>query len=793
MADRAASARKARCWVALALGLAAWAGGSQISACAAGLETAAPAAHARQKLRRQLFLALATLALLYGLVINLRTVVDTDLGWQLATGRYILQHGQIPYRDVFSYTARGQEWIYPPFSGVVFYGAYLLGGFVALSWCGVAACVGLVALLLRAGNMATAVLAIVAVPALGYSTLPRANLFTTLLFAGVLTLVWQHHRDQRAPLWLLPLLMLAWVNLHPGFIAGLALLVGYLVLELLELPFADRRSGALIRLRRAAVWLAAAAAATMINPWGLRIYEAVVRQSRVVETHRGFVTEWSRTLRPGDALAWRSPESAFWWLLGAGLPALVILLWRKRFGVALLLLAATLLGLRYDRFQGLFAVAAVVLAGSGLEAAVSAHGKRLSPRWLAGLGFTLLAGMTFLVAIRISDLVSNRHFLSQGQIAIFGPGATRWYPERASAFLLRERLPGRLFNHYDVGGYLIWRLGLQYPVYADGRAVPFGPELFYRSLYLMQQPPDSPEWLREADLRSINTVIFPVTRYAGQAGILKEYCESRAWRPVYLDEVAAVFVRQRVENAAWLNRLQVDCATVRFSPPASRNPGELYNFYADSGWVLFSLGRRQEALHALERAQKIFPGDPHLYLIKGAAFQAGLRMWEAEQEFRAALRLGENANALYALGVTQANQGRFPEAAQTLARAARSSGSYEIYQMLGEVYLKMKQPQNALRAFDEAERRSPYRGPGAVLGKTFQVEVATGRALAHLLVGDTTGALSYQQQAVNIAPRDPARWLELAELYQAQGRSESAQQARSRAESLARDGWRPLQ
>ncbi|HXW13001.1 MAG TPA: hypothetical protein VEN79_00700, partial [Terriglobia bacterium] len=77
--------------------------------------------------------SLMALALLYAVVAGLRTVADFDLGWQLATGRYVLQHRQIPYADVFSYTIPGKEWIYPPFSGALLYVIYVLGGFAALS------------------------------------------------------------------------------------------------------------------------------------------------------------------------------------------------------------------------------------------------------------------------------------------------------------------------------------------------------------------------------------------------------------------------------------------------------------------------------------------------------------------------------------------------------------------------------------------------------------------------------------------------------------------------------------
>src|SRR5207244_6810786 len=69
----------------------------------------------------------------------------------------------------------------------------------------------------------------------------------------------------------------------------------------------------------------------------------------------------------------------------------------------------------------------------------------------------LLAGMVLLVGVRSADLVSNRYYLSTSQLSLFGPGVSWWFPERACAFLLREHLPGNLFNDYDTGGYLTWR------------------------------------------------------------------------------------------------------------------------------------------------------------------------------------------------------------------------------------------------------------------------------------------------------------------------------------------------
>src|ERR1700747_3374324 len=87
-------------------------------------------------LPRRLFLVLGAAVLIYAFLAGLRTVTDFDLGWQMATGRWIVQHHHSPSTDVFSYTAQGQPWIYPVGSGLLFYATYLLGGWALLSWLG---------------------------------------------------------------------------------------------------------------------------------------------------------------------------------------------------------------------------------------------------------------------------------------------------------------------------------------------------------------------------------------------------------------------------------------------------------------------------------------------------------------------------------------------------------------------------------------------------------------------------------------------------------------------------------
>ncbi len=132
--------------------------------------------------------ALFILALLYAFAAGLRTLGDFDLGWQLATGRWIVQHGKIPFTDVFSYTASGTEWIYPVLSQLLLYLTYVIGGFGLLSWLGAAACVSTVALLLRRSSVIGVILGVASVPLIAACTPPRAEMFTAVIFAAFVNL-----------------------------------------------------------------------------------------------------------------------------------------------------------------------------------------------------------------------------------------------------------------------------------------------------------------------------------------------------------------------------------------------------------------------------------------------------------------------------------------------------------------------------------------------------------------------------------------------------------------------------
>jgi len=746
-------------------------------------------------MHHRLRLVLTIFAVGYAGLACLHTVGDFDTGWHLATGRYLLQHRAIPATDVLSYTSAGAPWLYPPFAGALLYGVFSSFGYAGLSWCCVLAAALLAAYLLwRAlpkANLTAAVLLVFAMPSLAYRMTPRADLFTTLFFAVYLVELWRFHRAESARLWLLPAVMLLWVNLHPGFIAGLGLLAAYVLIEILLLPFRDLRAGARQRLSKTWPWLAASAAAVLANPWGLAVIRQALRLAGVggnpQETPR-FIGELSRAPFSWHAILQafnlRDPDSAFWWLLAAAGVALLQALRRREVGAALVLAVAMAAALKALRYQGLFSVVVIVIGGTLLTEAL-AELALLKPRISGVVTWGAVALIVMLCAgttLRIADLTSNRYYVVSASTSSFGPGESWWFPERAAAFIEREKLPGNLFQPYNLGGFTALRLGPGYLDYIDGRGV--SGAVFAEWQLLLSQSPDSALWQQVASRRNINVILLSLARYGGLGSFdLNAFCGAAEWRPIYLDEVSLVLIRRTGQNKPWLDRLELSCQNAIFTPPPNGSRAERYNFYANSGAVLYALARDSEAEAAWHRALELEAADPNIHLFLAQLYQQQQRPEDAEREYRAALSRRESTAAWYALGRLLAMEHRYAEAEPAIAAAATMTPTpANQYKALGQVQLHLN-PEHALASLLKAEHAGPSPDDASPAAREFRAQLAEGRGRAWLALHDINQATGFAEESTRLAP-EAQRWNLLADCYAKQGRSAEAEQARGRAREL---------
>ena len=307
------------------------------------------------------------------------------------------------------------------------------------------------------------------------------------------------------------------------------------------------------------------------------------------------------------------------------------------------------------------------------------------------------------------------------------------------------------------------------------------------------EPPDSPAWQQEAETRNINTIIVPLARYFGMTLFpqLHSFCRSQSWRPVYVDEVSAIFVRRTPLTAQLIDRLQLDCEKISLNLPvdssaarSSRAKADLFNAWANAGGVLYSLERYPEALAYLDRAQSVFSDNANVHLLRALVFEQMARPADAETEFRISLALEPNDETWFDFGLFYMTQKRYAEAVELFRQSAESSlRPQEMWMMLGQAYLQLHQPQPAMEAFDKAVGSSPFSAEAESLGASFASLVATGRAKAWYQLGDLSQAVTFQEEAVRLAPGDAKLWLGLADLYDAQGRTTLAGQARLRAQT----------
>jgi len=778
--------------------------------------------------QRQVSLALVGLALVYAFLSGFHTVFDLDMGWHLATGRYVVQHHAVPSTDVLSYTSPGAEWMYPPFAGVLFYGIYNALGYAGLTWFCALALMALVAYLVvqgscsRSESIAAAVLAIFAMPTLAVRMVPRPDLFSQMFFAIFLTEVWRFHRGSasvadsdpehdgstaalrraRQRLWILPLVMLLWVNLHPGFLAGLGVLFAYLCIEGLELVFPVRRKTALLRLRQAWPALAATLAVTLLNPFGYKIFKASLALAGLQPAGQAGngPDVWELQAMPvtlsnlvQGLLDWRGLGSSFWWLAVIAVVVIAIALWNRQLGAALVVGVSLYGSIRHLRYQGMFAIAVIIVGSTILTEALARRKqeaaqvsvKRYGPvHWLAA---GAVCALCLLVCVRIADLVSSRAYIVADSGMLFGAGESWWFPEQAAAFIQREHLPGNIFQDYNLGGFTAWRLGPAYGDFIDGRNV--SPAVWTEKQGFISAPPDSPLWEQESDRRGINILFFSLARLSG-SGIpdLRSLCQSHLWRPVYLDEVSIVLLRNRPENRPWIDRFEVNCNTQPFVPPTQASRKELSNFYANSGSVLLSLNRSDEALESLTRGEAISPEDPFIHRTLAPIYEARQQTQEAEQEYKTALSLRKDLGlSWFQLGEFYFRHGRAADARPLASTAAELTLSpVREYLLLGYIDLVLHHPELALLDFSKSEEMISRHWQGRLnVDPEFFAAIDEGRAQAYLASRDWNRAIQSQLEAVRRTPEVAGRWLSLASVYDAVGREDLADQARQKAQALS--------
>jgi len=501
---------------------------------------------------------IALLAVLLFTPLSVRLLGDAGIGWHIRAGQQIFATRAIPRVDPFSSSMQGNpwyawEWLYDVVAGQ-FEASLGLNGVVWLTAVVIAAVFAATfRLLIRTGTSLCFALALTLLAIAGSMIhfLARPHVVSwlfTLAWFAILDSTERKSPDRgsqifsvtrRSALWVLPLLMLVWVNVHGGFVVGFVLLAifwlgaawdwfhasGQRIAETLTKIAAGQRTLDLTLVGLASV------AASFVNPFGWKLHAHIYHylSNRFLMNH---IDEFRSPDFHGIA------QRCFLVLLMIAVATVATRGRALRLSGLLTLLFAIYAGLYASRNIPVSSLLLVLVAGpllAGRNPPTLSLARRPSffqrmtnvEVRLRGHSWPILAVLvTFLIAAN-----GGRIGQSTLMAAHFDPHRM---PVEAIDHLPQTGALGPILAPDYWGGYLIYRLYPATQVVVDDRHDLYGSDFFKSYLKLVRAEPGWQEFLRA---HPAGCILWP--RNTALTSVL---AESPRWKQIYSDDTAVLFV-----------------------------------------------------------------------------------------------------------------------------------------------------------------------------------------------------------------------------------------------------------
>ena len=483
---------------------------------------------------------LATPFLLKGFIFPLPLL---DVWWHLRMGQYIYENWTIPRVDLFSFTAAGnpfivQNWL----SEIFFYLIYQVGGAALLIFFNsvllVFLLVPIYCLCAKSSKSFGAILIATCMVSICIPGGIRTQIFSFLLFSVYYWQLMSYRDGDRRWIWLLPVLMVFWVNLHGAFVVGLGLFALFLFCESIR-SLSNRCANVLGKKQLA--WLALifliCALATLANPEGFKVYEYILTvmndpssqqlvvewQSPSVSTIQGVVTFYLPFFLLAFVFIASDRKPTFTEIaLFAGFSAFGMTAIRN--SVWLLLIAAPLIA----KYLPSVNWAQLFLHPEGLSE-TSPTRMPMSKKQSLPMNY-VIAVAAFAVLFIQSPWI--RQFQRPGSLLESGT------PVGVMNFIEKHSLKGNIYHPQIFGDYLIWRLWPGQRSFFDGRVHLFGEALAKFCLLV----PESSHWeelLAPYDIRFL--LMSKLNSRSGDARMIEEARKSSEWKLLYEDRISVLF------------------------------------------------------------------------------------------------------------------------------------------------------------------------------------------------------------------------------------------------------------
>lgn len=432
-----------------------------------------------------------------------RKLQANDYFWHVKAGEYIVNNKTIPFSDIFSWygvshnlTWYAHEWLSEVFFYIVYYlwgdGGNLLVPPIVTSF--------IIAFLYIKNKdnfykniPASIVWFVIAIVLLANAVNPRPHIFGYITVMFTLYILDKYKKEDTKLIWFLPIISLAWVNLHGGSAPLIYIFIGIAIITSIfdfEVYKIKGNKLSLNKIKVLGLNFFLSILIQFINPNGFKmiIYPYVNMADKLMLST---ISEW----RCPDI---KTATGLFIFvILGIVILTLFIIKTEIEFYDFILILAFTYLTLKSVRFTALFVIIATPIFLKYIPEIKLKQFKHLLVFPLTSI--TVITSL--ILPIFIYENIKN-------------PIDTLTVPSNKAVQVIKNEKPQRLFNLYGWGGYLIYK-GI--PVFIDGRA-----DMYSGNIY--------------SDYIDISNVKSKAKEYINKYNFDMMVCQTESSLKTYLDE-----------------------------------------------------------------------------------------------------------------------------------------------------------------------------------------------------------------------------------------------------------------
>ena len=472
---------------------------------------------------------------------------DGDTGYHIRAGEIILKDLAVPRHDPFSFITptlpwTAHEWLSEVVMAIV-HNALGLPGIVFLFALLLSTTYLLLFRWIRSSKRNILVDLMILVLVLLSSRIhwiARPHVFSLLLIVLLYQILILHQEDRGNYLYMIPPLMLLWVNLHGGFIVGFLFmgifLSGYFLGFLAS--NGEERTVSANKGKQLSLVCAISVLAACMNPFGVHAFLFPFRL--LSDTYLMDHVQEFKSPNFHDAVRYRYLLLFLIGILGLSKARITAM-------ELMLVLSFTSMALYSARYIPLCAIV--------YSPILSKYGDILIQQY-RGSGSGLLRQRSRVY--EEIDASAKGHVIPLFVLVFFAALAAgmipahfqKWAPKAAIEFLQANPIRGNMFNHDEIGDYVIYWLYPRYKVFVDGRSDMYGTPIMkeYSKVANME-----PGWKDVLDKYNINYIF-----YYTDSVLVGHLLTDVGWRQIYTDNVGSIFLRNTPENAETINRYAPD-------------------------------------------------------------------------------------------------------------------------------------------------------------------------------------------------------------------------------------------